>query len=369
MKIGIDCRLAGPTHAGIGRYSAELVSRLIANKTHNWVLFFYDQTQAEMVLPQSAFEHKHVSITYAPIRHYTITEQLKLPGIFAAQKLDLLHVPHFNVPIFYSGCMVVTIHDLLWHDHRGTMVTTLPVWQYWIKYFFYRFVTRQAAKKATAIIVPAKTIQRTLARYYPNASHKVSVITEGYSEVLVKAAAKLGKVARNKKQLLYVGSLYPHKNIQLVLRALQKLPNYTLQIVGARSVFLGQTESLAQKLGVAQQVSFLGYVPDKRLAKLYKQSAALVQPSFSEGFGLTGIEALALETPVLASTIPTFKEIYQNAALYFDPTDVDSFVAATQSLSELSHHSFAKTAKQVVSQYSWNDMAAETLAVYQKITH
>ena len=136
MKIGIDCRLAGSQHAGIGRYTESLLTSLLkVNSNNNWVLFFYDENQAKAVLKNN-FDHQKVQVVITPISHYSVEEQLKLPKIFKAEKLDLLHIPHFNIPIFYSGKLVVTIHDLLWHEYKGGTATTLSPLKYFLKYIF-----------------------------------------------------------------------------------------------------------------------------------------------------------------------------------------------------------------------------------------
>ena len=128
--IGIDCRLAGLKHAGIGRYVANLVSRLPKLDSQiNWVLFFSDSEQAQEVLPNNQ-DIPLIKIIFAPIKHYSLAEQVQLPTIFNQEKLDLLHVPHFNVPWFYKGKTVITIHDLLWHEYRGLNATTLSPWKY-----------------------------------------------------------------------------------------------------------------------------------------------------------------------------------------------------------------------------------------------
>lgn len=367
MKIGIDCRLAGSEHAGIGRYIDQLVNHLVKDTKSQWILFFSNKKQAQSVLPTKLRNQKHISIVYAPIKHYTLREQLLLPGIIAKQKLDLLHVPHFNIPIFYFGKMVVTIHDLLWHDHRGNSVTALPVWQYWLKYIFYRLITRAAAGKSSQIIVPSNTIKQTLINYYPKSSKKINIIKEGFPQSFQEFAKKIGSKSRNSKQLLYVGSLYPHKNVELVLRSLVQLPDYKLVIAGSRSIFMKQTERKISKLNLKDRVIITGYVDDFELTKLYLKSAALVQPSLSEGFGLTGLEALSLQTPVLASDIPIFREIYQDAAIYFDPRSVDSFTSAIKQLEKLNTSKFAKKAKDTASEYSWKDMSEKTLEIYKSV--
>ena len=353
MKIGIDCRLSGITHAGIGRYIENLISRLPKEAPEIEWIFFY--RTPDQVLPGL-----NVKWVLAPIKHYSLQEQTQLPSIFNQQKLDLLHVPHFNVPIMYPKKLIVTIHDLLWHQQRGAQVTTLKPWQYWGKYVGYKLVASQAVKKATKILVPAQTIKKTLAEYYPNSTDKIMVTHEGVDEKLLKYKDR--EIKRKEKSLIYVGSLYPHKNVTLVLKALQELPDWKLTIVGSRNVFQDQTKVMAKKLGVEQQVKFAGYLKDQDLAQEIKAATVLVQPSLSEGFGLTGIEAMALGTPVLASNIPVFKEIYRNAAVYFDPKSTTSFV---ESLTKQKPTS--KEMEEVVKQYSWDEMTKQTIKAYRSI--
>jgi hypothetical protein len=143
LTIGIDCRLAGKKHAGIGRYIENLVIRLpkVAKEqkdnrqTIKWVYFFYDQSQANEISDQIPESNRStIKTVIAPIRHYSLAEQVKLPAIFKKENLDILHVPHFNVPILYAGKLVVTIHDLLWHERKGLHVTTLHPFLYWLTY-------------------------------------------------------------------------------------------------------------------------------------------------------------------------------------------------------------------------------------------
>src|SRR5579859_1068350 len=357
--IGIDCRLAGHRHAGIGRYIENLVVRLPNLATEiQWVYFFHDQQQADEVLGS---EQKNVKVVLAPFRHYFIDEQLQLPTLFAQENLDLLHVPHFNVPLFYKKKFLITIHDLLWHEQQGLDVTTLPKWQYSIKYIAYRYVATQAVKRAVAIFVPAETIKRVITKYYPDTQNKVLVTKEGVDEHLKTTKRKSDM---KPKTFLYVGSLYPHKNLKLVIDALAKLPDYKLLVVGTRNVFQKQTQEYVRKQKREKQVEFLGYVPDEKLRGLYQEVTALVQPSLSEGFGLTGVEAMAAATPVLASNIPIFIEIYQDGALYFDPHSVESFCAAARSLEKTDRNELQKKETAVAQQYSWQKMAEKTLGEY-----
>ncbi|NCO12380.1 MAG: hypothetical protein COZ34_04350 [Candidatus Pacebacteria bacterium CG_4_10_14_3_um_filter_34_15] len=362
MKIGIDCRLAGSKHAGIGRYTESLILNLLDNPSKNkWVLFFYDENQAKEVL-KNHFADKNLEVIIAPISHYSLKEQIKLPQIFKSANLDLLHVPHFNIPIFYQGKIIVTIHDLLWHEYKGGGATTLSPVKYFLKYFFYKVITKIAVTRAKRIIVPAQTIMDTVTKFYPSTSSKIVVIKEG-GKIWNKTITPSKKL---KKTLLYVGSLYPHKNIKIVLRSLINLQDYKLIIVSSRNIFRDKVETFIKYEKIENRVTFLGFLNDEKLTKLYTRVTALVQPSFSEGFGLTGVEAMALGTPILASNIPIFQEIYQDVAFYFSPHSESSFTSAIHEL-ELDDKQRIKDGIKLSKTYSWKKMALKTLEVYSDI--
>ena len=266
FRVGLDCRLAGQRHAGIGRYTQNLVRELLQlpNQCH-WVFFFSDQQQADQVLGEfSALHRDSFEVVIASARHYSIAEQFQMPQLIATQHLDLLHVPHFNVPLFYKGPVVVTIHDLLWHEYRGSDVTTLPGWQYWLKYAMYRTTVNNTVAKAQRIIVPAETVAAQVVHYYPSAKSKIVVTPEGVSaEFFTHHAA-----TEPSPYFVYLGSLYPHKNVRLVIKALHNLPSYSLKIVSSRTVFQEKLKQEVEELGVSSRVEFLGYQSDQEVTTL-----------------------------------------------------------------------------------------------------
>jgi glycosyltransferase involved in cell wall biosynthesis len=362
-KIGIDCRLSGNAHAGIGRYIEELIIRLPKiDKNKQWILFFYSRQQANDFLEKIVPKPSNIKIIISPIKHYSVAEQLKMPTILAKEELDVLHVPHFNVPIFYRGKVIVTIHDLLWHEFKGLSVTTLNPLLYYFKYMAYQFITKMAIKKSSQVIVPAQTIKKTVIKYYPWAKKKITVTKEGHSKRFRPLVNRSGP----NRTFLYVGSLYPHKNIEVILKALKSLPDYHLEIIGARNIFQEQTQMKSVRLEVQKQVEFLGYLSDEELNKKMAESFALIQPSLSEGFGLTGIEAMNAGIPVIASDIPIFREIYQDGVIFFDPQYPTDFVKAVNKFETINRKELIKKGIKVAKQYSWDKMTEETLAVYEK---
>ncbi|PIR59095.1 MAG: hypothetical protein COU69_01750 [Candidatus Pacebacteria bacterium CG10_big_fil_rev_8_21_14_0_10_56_10] len=364
-RIGIDCRLGGRDHAGIGRYIQQLVRELLEfDQPHELVLFFTSAEQSRQVLGQERPRLGRHRLVIAPIAHYTLSEQIKLPILLSKAQLDLLHVPHFNVPLAYRGRTVVTIHDLLWHHQRGRQVTTLSSGWYWTKYMGYRLVASQSVNRAAAVLVPSQATQRAVNHYYPDQQH-IAVIPEGVDQVFFSGHRQPQAAAS--RQLLYVGSLYPHKNIEAVLQALVKLPGFKLQIVTARDAFLAQSRLRIARLGLERRVSVHHRLSDAQLVNLLDQAQALLQPSLSEGFGLTGLEAMAAGTPVLASDIPVFREVYGRAATYFDPNDYRSLVTAVQQLSADRQVKLARRGRAHARNFRWETMARRTLKVYEDV--
>lgn len=370
MKIGIDIRLWGVKHAGIGRYTEELVRNLQEiDKENEYVLFCRKADKEE--IPERKGWRKIV----ADIQHYSLKEQILLPGIFSKEKLDLLHVPHFNAPILYRGKFIATIHDVLWHEFRGVDVTTLPAPLYLIKHLGYRFVVNNTLHRAVKIITPTNTIKKNLIKRFGISPEKIAVTHEGapahFHISIYESKRILEKHKIRRPYLLYVGSLYPHKNIESVVRTLKLVrENVTLVIVSSRNVFAERFMGFVKKEEAEELVKFLGYVPNEELPALYKNAEAFIFPTLSEGFGLPGLEAMAAETPVLASDIPVLREVYGDAALYFNPRDTDDIadkIKLIRADKKLRADLVSKGNTQA-KKYSWRKMAEETLRVYNKAT-
>lgn len=358
--IGLDCRLAGTRHAGIGRYILNLAQRLPREAPDfSFTYFISEEDQREEI---DLTDSLAVQWLHTPVRHYSVAEQWQFPRFLEQTHLDLLHVPHFNVPLTYQGKLVVTIHDLLWHEYRGTQVTTLPAWQYWIKYGMYRLTVSRTVQKAAEILVPSEAVKKTLIKHYPQVKTKTTVTYEGVSTTFKPVSPRQLKL----HQLLYIGSLYPHKNLEVVLHSLVKLPAYTLVIVGARDAFAERITKKIKELDLSGRVTLAGYKSDQELNTLIAESVAVVQPSFSEGFGLTGLEAMSGGGVVLASDIPVFKEIYGEAAEYFDPKSPDSFAQALKKITPARRKTLQQLGLSQLKKYSWDIMTSQTVAAYRK---
>jgi glycosyltransferase involved in cell wall biosynthesis len=360
MRIGLDARLAGHQHGGIGRYTEELLRNLLDLKTkHEWVVFLFEKGQLPWLEKRN-----DVEIVYASVKHYTVAEQLKLPNLFNDARLDLLHVPHFNVPIGYGKPYVVTIHDLLWHERRDKNATTLTPFMHTIKYQAYRFISEAAIRAAKAVFVPTEFVAKVVQGV--SRKQRVIVTKEGVSKDYV---LKGSKTKRSYPYLVYTGSLYPHKNVPYILDMLMSMQELHLIVVSGRSVFQTSFMKEVKKRQLEDRVHLEQGLEDKKVAELYRSADAFVMPSFSEGFGLPGLEAMACGTLVLASDIPVFHEVYGEAAAYINPKDPSSAVRMLTTLinHEDQRRALLLNAKKTVEMYSWKKMTEKTLQVYESL--
>ena len=174
MKILIDGRLYGLENAGLGRYLMGLINELSKiDHKNEYVILLRKKYYDSLNLPDN---WKKVP---ADFRHYSLAEQIKLPGLIKKENPDITHFPHFNVPLLYGGKYVVTIHDMLMHKFAGLSATTLPVPLYYFKQLIYRFVFAVSVSRSVKIIVPSKSVKNDLLSHYKLDSRKIEVIYEG----------------------------------------------------------------------------------------------------------------------------------------------------------------------------------------------
>lgn len=376
MRIGIDARLYGLEHAGLGRYVTKLVEEVLKQDRKNDYVLFLNSAHSE------EFKNKkRIKVVTTNIPIYSVAEQAVLPFVFAKEKLDLLHVPHFNAPVLYQGKLVLTVHDLIKHDSKGPETTTRHRWLYLFKRFGYLSLTNTIAHRADHIIVPSNFVKEDVAKRLRVPLEKITVTYEA-------AAGSIKEVVLTDKErvnlfnkyhlaqpfIVYTGSVYPHKNVDLLVNAIEKHNqnkevDLQLALICSRSVFWERLNKKITDRNLQNWVKLLGFVEDTDVSKLYSQALALVHPSKMEGFGLTGLEAMSVGLPVISSNASCLPEVYGDAALYFNPNDVDDLVSCLETFikdqdlrSTLATNGYLQSRK-----YSWTKMAKETLSVYKQI--
>ncbi|MFZ3301227.1 MAG: glycosyltransferase [Microgenomates group bacterium] len=174
MKILIDARLYGPKDTGIGRYTQKLVENLVSIDSENKYLILLRQSDyVSLSFP------KNWTKVLADFKHYTFEEQFKMPILLMKLKADLVHFPHFNVPILYFGKYLVTIHDLIMHKFTDGSATTrkFPIYQIWR--LGYHIAFAKAVYGSKKIIVPSNAAKDEVVKFYKINPKKVEVTYEG----------------------------------------------------------------------------------------------------------------------------------------------------------------------------------------------
>lgn len=369
MKIGIDCRLWNET--GVGRYIRNLVENLQKiDKVNDYVLFVQSQnvTNVNSIIFNSKF-----SISNCDIKWHSLQEQIEFPKILKSAKLDIMHFTYFSVPIFYNKPFIVTIHDLILDHFPTGKASTLPKFLYYLKLISYRLIMKHIAFRAKRIIAVSNTTKQEIRDHLKVKSEKITVTYEGVDVKLnEKFKIKNLKLKIQEPYFLYVGNAYPHKNLERLVQAFQLLSaqhkNIQLVLVGKEDFFYSRLKKVVKSVNLSDSVLFCQQVTDSELSTLYQHALALVYPSLMEGFGLPAIEAMSMNCLVLVADIPVFREICQNAALYFDPYDMNDLAAKMQLVLESGKKQFTDKLELGLAktkEFSWEKMAEETLRIYQ----
>ena len=362
FTLCIDARFWGVRNTGIGRYIEHLIANLPTDPSVRIVLVVPPDLKSEPKL-------KKFTKIYSHFHPYSLLAQSEMFFLLWRLRPDLTHFTHFSIPVFWFGKFVVTIHDLIKHFSGGMSVTTRHPLVYLIKRVGYHLAMFVAVHRSSRIIVPAYFWSTQISQRYMISPQKIAVTYEGVSPSFAQSMPRsIIKYGLTQPYVMYTGNLYPHKNVSTLIAAIEHInlqPSYAkhpliLGIACARSVF-------EKRLPTSTCVKYLGRVPDEDLPSLYRHAQAFVFPSLIEGFGLTGLEAMASGCPVIAANASVLPEIYGSAALYFEPTnsyDLADKLLMLMGSNKLRHELIIKGKKQV-SKYSWSKMGHKTWQIYQ----
>lgn len=281
-------------------------------------------------------------------------------------KPDLVHFTMTQQPLSYFGNIVTTTHDLTMLRFVRPKGKNIVV--HWIKMLGYRLLFWSAHHKSKVIIVPTNFVKEDLSQYQPFTADKIALTYEASEPPIKDKAEPVPGVA--KPFIFHVGSPFPHKNIERLIEAyeilLQKNPNLKLVLAGKREHYFEKLEEWHKDRSSYRSTIYTGFIPDSQLKWLYKNAEAYVLPSLSEGFGLPGLEAMTHGCPVVSSSATCLPEVYGEAAVYFDPYDVQDIVKKIEEMlgsGDLSD-SLKKKGFDQIQHYSWEKMTNETHNIY-----
>ncbi len=362
--------MMGNSHGGIGRYVSQLVFNLLEIDRQNSYILFYHPEFLESKDRESLEKYINVKMVAAPFRHYSVGEQLRLPGLLNKYPVELMHFPNFNVPILYKRPFVVTIHDVIHHVVGGAKKT------HWLHFQAYKKVIEHAAVASKKIITVSEHSKNEIKNILQVEGEKIAVIYEGSflrADVTAENAASVKSSYRlHRPYFLFVGVLQRNKNLIQLTRGFDAfLKKYRLEmdlvIVGKSDPHYPDIKHHAMDIQHKEHLVFTGYVDDFTLSALYRGAHAFVSASKYEGFGLPGVEAMQFGLPLVVSNIGVFNEIYDNAAIYFDPENLDDIADKMALVAKDSQFYGQQQQKslQRSSMFDWHKTATATLQLYE----
>lgn len=281
--------------------------------------------------------------------------------------ISVMHFPGTILPPFRPFRSVVTVYDLAaLHSPELALVGEVRR---------VNTVVRRSVVQSDRVLAISQTTARDVQRFFGVPPERVTVTplaADARFRPIPNATAHVAeRFSLQEPYLLFVGTPYPRKNLEGVLRAMALLgavgEGVVLAVASRKEEVAPGIRQRAAELGIGHRVRFLGSVPDEDLPALYSAAQMLVHPAFHEGFCLPLLEAMACGTPVVTSNTSALPEVAGDAALLVDPSRPEAIAAAIrQLLTDRSlRESLVRRGKERVSQFSWRRTAALTLEAYR----
>ncbi|MCX7887435.1 MAG: glycosyltransferase family 4 protein [Verrucomicrobiae bacterium] len=266
---------------------------------------------------------------------------------------DLYHATDFYLPLGDAARAVATVHDLFFLTDPEPMVDHERLRQ-WAPEFI---------RCCRAVIAISEFTKRELVRVLGVRADKIHVVHLGVDHSVFRPVDT--KVER--PYFFAVSCSTGRKNTPMLLRAYAELAkqNPRNDLVLAWD----PPSEIRAKFGSHPRIRFIGRQGDDALRKLYSGATAVVYPSLREGFGLPVLEAMACGAPVITSNTTSLPEVGGEAAVYVDPNDEGSLVAALRAFDEgmVDRVALRDRGLKQAARFSWQRCATETLALYERL--
>ena len=363
MKIAFDLRRIG--NPGIGRYMKCLSVSIIAQAPEHEYLLVLPQDGEPLVDAPKAEK------LCTRLKYYSFREQFELPRILSRHKVDLLHSPHFLLPLVRPCPAVATIHDVIYMACPEDLPARAGR-------LYYRSMMNVCSRMATRIITDSEHSRNEIVRRLNADPEKIEVIYPAVDPFFHSdaAAAQIASVRSrfgiDRDYILSVGIYKLRKNHVGLLTAFRKMlqSGCHAQLVIAGPMAEGEPvlRGFARELGVAEHVIFTDFVNDTDLRALYSCARVYACPSVYEGFGFTVLEAMACGTPVVCSSATSLPEVAGKAALYFDPHNPEEMARqVVRAFSDdVVRASLIAEGHRNLLRFNWKETARQTLAVYHQ---
>jgi glycosyltransferase involved in cell wall biosynthesis len=301
MKIGVLAHEMEGARTGVGRYLEGLLAGLKESDCR-W--------RFELLLQGDPFEHELWGDRIEPVfdrrpnAHPVLWEQLRGSRLLAERGVDAIFSPAYSLPLRLGVPGLVTVHDLSF-EHLGGEFSWKERWRR-------RFLARSAVRRATRVLADTSQIARELEVTYNLPTEKVAIVPLGIDDKFLLDTscdpavddALLKPYGIAPPYLLYLGSILPRRQVDLVVAAFSEVaaayPDLRLVLAGANRLrHPGDLQRWIDASGFAERISLVGYVAEEALPALYRRAELTYYLSTYEGYGLPPLESLAGGTPAI----------------------------------------------------------------------
>jgi glycosyltransferase involved in cell wall biosynthesis len=299
---------------------------------------------------------------------WVLADQVHVTRAAASAGAEVLHSLASTGPVGGRVARVVTVHDLHYRVH--------PEAHFGIRALGMRVLVPAAARRSRRVIVPSKATRDDVVTQLRVPAAKVDVVPEALGHPLATPSrtrdqVRADLVAGRRPLLLTVSAKRPHKNLVRLLGAVARMDDGSrplLVMPGYATPHEKELRAHAVRLGLDDDVRFLGWISDEELEDLYRAADAFVFPSLHEGFGLPVLEAMARGIPVATSGRTSLAEVAGDAALLFDAEDETSIARAIERVlhdPQLAAR-LAASGRAQAARFTWEATAAGTVASYRR---
>jgi glycosyltransferase involved in cell wall biosynthesis len=357
MKLFFDARyIRTDFHDGISRYSCELGNHIAKEVDITFII--HDVKQLKF-LPSD--------VKYIKIHNPTSPKEIFAALILNHYNPDVVFTPMQTMGSFGRRFkLILTLHDMIYYRNPTPPTQFNPLlrigWRIFHKtYILQRLILNQADTVVTVSntskedIETARLTKRPI-MVIPNAPRDLSQI--------INSTLKITN--EKPRNLVYMGSFMPYKNVETIIAGMEFLPDYKLHLLSRISE--QRKDELQKNISKKAHIVFWNGVSDEQYAKMLADNAILVTASLDEGYGLPIAEALQLGIPAVISNIEIFHEVAGDGALFFEAKNPKDFAIKIKQLEDKHlRQSLMTKGKKHIAKFDWSKSAAVLVDVAKNL--